>query len=136
MRPRVTASEAGEIADDRFGRGNEHYGFEATRDREQSDVGGDRIADRMDKPDRVTVDRLQDPVQEEIDVIGRDGELTPGREIRGVSAVSAQRNPCGHTGRVAQRRFAARFSRTRTLIRMGLPSNPNASRSRRSRKRR
>lgn len=35
-----------------------------------------------------------------------------------------------------QRERAPRFSRTRTLIRIGLPSNPNVSRSRRSRNRR
>jgi hypothetical protein len=41
-----------------------------------------------------------------------------------------------HNDFPAQRDFAPRFSRTLTLIRIGLPSNPNVSRSRRSRNRR
>ena len=78
----ASASETGEVRDNRMRRGREDYGFETARDRKQRDVSGDQIADRIDKPNRVTVDRLQDPVQEEVDVIGRDGEYGGRREIR------------------------------------------------------
>src|ERR1700739_2427153 len=50
---------------DRVNRLSEDYEFQTRREREQSNVGGDRIADRVDEPVKgLTFEHLDHPVQE------------------------------------------------------------------------
>ena len=57
-------------------------GVRNRREREQSDVGGDRSAERIDEPpNRVAVDRFGDPVQEQVDVIRRERVTEGGPDV-------------------------------------------------------
>ena len=59
----------------------------------------------------------------------------PAKTIK-IACDSGTKRPYRERFRRKVQRLAFRFSRTRTFIRIGLPSKPNVSRSRRSRNRR
>jgi hypothetical protein len=65
-------SDTREVFEDSHRPAYQDQTFDTARYREQARVSSERIANRIDKPDWVTVGCLLDPVQEQVDVIGRD----------------------------------------------------------------
>jgi hypothetical protein len=62
-------SQAGDIADNRFGRVYQGKEFDEASEHHQCGVGSDRIAERIDKPkNRVTAECMRDAVQEQVGV--------------------------------------------------------------------
>jgi len=96
---------------DLLGRMLENSEFEAAHEREQCCVGGKRRAECIDQPpNRVTVDRLLYPAQEQVDVIGRDRgqERIHDVSCRKQGGVSLRRRTRDRGGEAGVRRLQGR----------------------------
>jgi hypothetical protein len=78
----VLRNQAGELPDRADGPCREDQAFDTARHRDEPCGCSERIADRVDEPDRVAAGRLRDPCEEQVGVIGRDGDYGGIEDVR------------------------------------------------------